>query len=191
MSMIPAWMRRLSWQTVLLAVVSGGIIHICATLIMPELATANGVSRMSAALPTNRMRVLPPANAEAQLLPFVGTDVRMAVCRFDVSDGPVGISAVLPDKGWTLGLYSLRGDNFYVVPAQDLRQTEVTFQLMPQTERFLGIFNIGRHAETSASQITVPQAQGLVVIRAPLRGRAYQSDTEAYLQRARCGSPRA
>lgn len=183
---LPAWMRRLSWQTALVALVSGGIVHISATLVMPYFATAGGVARLSAALPANNMRILPAATPEAQTLPFLAPDVRVAICRFDVSDGPVNISAVLPDRGWTLGLYSLQGDNFYVVPAQDLRQAEVTFQLIPQTERFLGIFNIGRGLEASASQITVPQAQGLVVVMAPLRGRAYQSDTEEFLKRARC-----
>lgn len=184
--MIPGFLKRLSWQTGLLALVSGGIIHICATLVMPQLATASGVQRLSDQLPTNRMRVLPLVTAGNQILPFVGPDVRFAVCRYDVSDGPVRVTASLPDKGWSLALYSPQGDNFYVVPAQDYRRLEVSFQLIPQTERFLGFFNLGRTIETSASQITVPSAQGLVVIRAPLRGRAYQGDTEAHLLRAQC-----
>ena len=176
--MISSLLKRLSWQTLLVALASGGIIHICATLVMPQLATASGVQRLSEQLQPNRMRVLPHITAENQLLPFVGPDVRLAVCRYDVSDGPVRISAILPDKGWSLALYTLQGDNFYVVPAQDYRRVEASFQLMPQTDRFLGFINLGRSIETSASQIQVPTPQGLVVIRAPLRGRAYQADTD-------------
>ena len=190
MPVVPSWMRRLSWQTFVLALVSGGIIHISATLIMPRLAAASAFHRLAAGLPVNRMRVLPPATAEAQPLPFVGPDVRLAVCRFDVSDSLVTVTALLPDKGWTLGLYSAHGDNFYVVPAQDFRRSEVTFTLAPQTDRFLGFINLGRVADTSASQISVPEPQGLIVLRAPIRGRAYQAETEAILQRAQCSTQR-
>lgn len=190
MPVIPAWMQRLSWQTALLAIVSGGIIHIVATLVMPQFATAGGVRRLGEALPANRMRVMPPATAENQLVPFVGPDVRLAVCRYDVTDGPVNVVATLPDKGWSLGIYTMQGDNFYVIPATDFRRSEVTFQLIPQSEKFLGLFNLSRGVEASASQIPVLQPQGLVVVRAPMRGRAYQAETEAFLQRAECAVSR-
>ena len=191
MPVIPSWLRRLSWQTTLVALVSGGIIHISATLLMPRLATASAYQRLAASLPANRMRVLPPATAESQHLPFVGPDVRLAVCRFDVSTTAVTVTAMLPDRGWTLGLYTPQGDNFYVIPAQDFRRSEVSFTLAPQTDRFLGFINLGRAADTSASEISVPSPQGLVVLRAPIRGRAYQAEAEAILQRAQCSTQRS
>ena len=190
MPIIPSWFRRLSWQTAVTALVSGGIIHITATLIMPRFATASAYHRLAAQLPANRMRVLPAATVDNQPLPFIGPDVRLAVCRYDVSDGPVTVTAQLPDRGWTLGLYTPTGDNFYVIPAQDFRRAEVNFRLAPQTDRFLGFINLGRTADTSASEVTVPQARGLIVLRAPIRGRAYQAEAEAILGRAQCSTQR-
>ena len=190
MPVIPDWMRRLSLQTALLGLVCGGIIHIISTLVLPQFATASGVRRLAEKLPVNRMVVLDRATAENQIVPFVGPDLRLAVCRFDVANGPVNISAVLPDKGWSLGIYSMQGDNFYVVPAADYRRSEINFQLLPPAEKVLGLFNLGRSVEASASQVQVAQAEGLIVLRAPLRGRAYQAETEAYLQRAQCGLTR-
>ena len=190
MPVMPPWFRHLSWQAVLVSLVAGGIIHIVATLVIPQFATASGVKRLSAALPMNRMQVMPRITAETQILPYAGPDIRLAVCRYDVSNGPVSVSAVLPDKGWSLGIYSMQGDNFYVVPAPDFRRGEVNFQLLPPAEKVLGFFNIGRSVEASASQIPVAQAQGLIVVRAPVRGRAYQAEIEAYLLRAQCGISR-
>ena len=95
--------------------VSGGIIHISATLVVPQLAKASAFQRLSEALPVNSMRVLPPAGAK-QPIPYLGPDVRLAVCRFDIGDGPVAVTMALPNKGWTLGLYTGDGDNFYVLP---------------------------------------------------------------------------
>ena len=148
------------------------------------------MQRLGETLPANRMRVIPPATSENQLVPFVGPDVRLAVCRYDVTDGPVNVIATLPDKGWSLGIYTMQGDNFYVIPATEFRRSEVTFQLIPQSEKFLGLFSMSRGVEASASQIPVLQPQGLVVVRAPMRGRAYQAETEAFLQRAECAVSR-
>ena len=186
MPLIPGWVRRLSWQALAVSLVSGGIVHIAATLVVPHFATASAFHRIAEALPVNRMRVLPAATPESQPLPFVGPDERMAVCRFDVRNGPVMVSAVLPDRGWTLGLYTPAGDNFYVVPAQEFRRAEISLTLQAPPERFLGIFNFGRSAESNLSALPVPESEGLVVLRAPLRGRAYQAETEALLQLAKC-----
>ena len=190
MPVIPDWMRRLSLRTALLGLVCGGIIHIISTLVVPQFATASGVKRLADKLPVNRMVVLDRASAENQIVPFVGPDLRLAVCRFDVANGPVNVSAVLPDKGWSLGIYTMQGDNFYVVPAADFRRSEISFQIMPPVEKVLGFFNFGRSVEASASQVQVAQPDGLIVLRAPIRGRAYLAETEAYLQRAQCGLTR-
>jgi uncharacterized membrane protein len=113
MPMMPGWMKRLSWYTLLLALVVGGIVHIAATMILPQFAKAGAFQQLAQVLPVNRMRILPPIDATNQPLPYVGPDVRLAVCRYDVSDGPVAVKVALPDSGWMLALYTEAGDNFY------------------------------------------------------------------------------
>jgi uncharacterized membrane protein len=187
MSMIPGWIRGLSLYTAVLALVAGGIIHITATLIVPQLAKASAFQRLSEALPLNRMRVLPSAGADSQPIPYLGPDVRLAVCRYDVSDGPVAVTMALPDKGWTLGLYTPNGDNFYVLPAQEQRSSDITLTLVAPGERSFSLLTLGRPAAvTSISQIEVPEMTGFIVIRAPLRGRAFAGEIEATLKRATC-----
>lgn len=192
MPMMPGWLSGLRWYTVVLALVSGGIIHIVATLVVPEFARASAFQRLSQSLPVNRMRVLPPIDAASQPLPFLGPDVRLAVCRYDVSDGPVAITAALPDKGWTLGLYTNAGDNFYVLPAQESRAGDQTMTLIAPGERSFSLLTLGgRTAITSVSQIEVPAASGFAVIRAPVRGRAFTAEIEATLKRAGCAVKRS
>jgi uncharacterized membrane protein len=183
---VPVWSRRLGWQTMAVALVACGMIHICATLVVPHFAQANAFHRLSQGLPLNVMRVLPATEPGAQALPFLGADERIAICHYDVSQGPVEVSATLPERGWTLGFYTASGDNFYVVPAQDLRRFELAVTLVPATERFLGIFSLGTQADTTASQVSVPQLSGYVVLRGSARGRAYGGEMEATLQRAVC-----
>lgn len=185
--MIPRWLRGVSLYTAVLAVVAGGIIHIAATLVVPQLARASAFQRLSQALPVNRMRVLAPADASSQPLPYLGPDERLAVCQYDVSDGPVSVTMALPDKGWTFGLYTKQGDNFYVLPAQEQRAADITLTLIPQGERSFSLLTLGgRTTQTSISQIEVPAATGFMVIRAPVRGRAFAAEIEATLRRAGC-----
>jgi uncharacterized membrane protein len=185
--MIPGWVKGLSVYTALVAVVAGGLIHIAATLVVPQFATASAFQRLSDALPLNRMRVLPPVDAAAQPLPYLGPDVRLAVCRYDVGDDPVTLSFALPDKGWTLGLYTTWGDNFYVLPAQDNRSGELTLTLVPPGERSFSLLTLGGRATiTSISQIEVPETRGFAVIRAPVRGRAFAAEIETTLKKADC-----
>ena len=188
MSLIPGWIRGLNLYTLVLALVTGGIVHISVTLALPHLARANAFLRLSEVVGINSMQVLPPASAAAQPLPYLGPDVRLAVCRFDVTDGPVTVSLALPESGWTLGLYTMQGDNFYVLPAQEQRSQAISLTLVMQGERSFSLLSLGRPAAIrSISQIEVPQAQGFAVIRAPLRGRAFAAETDAILHRARCG----
>lgn len=188
--MIKEVRERVSWQIVALALVCAGIVHIAATLLVPQLATRGAVQVLLTDLPVNKMQVLPPVSAQKQLLPFMNPDTRLAVCRYDISGGPVTIKALLPEKGWSLDLYTPNGDNFYAIPAQDLRRAEVSFVLVPPTERSRGFINFGRLTEMKVSEITVPQSQGLVVVRATLRGQSYARELEAQLALASCGLQR-
>jgi len=192
--MMPAWTKRLSWYTALLALVVGGLIHIAATMIVPQLAKASAFQQLAQMLPVNRMRILPPIDAATQPLPYVGPDVRLAVCRFDVGDSPVAVKVTLPDSGWMLALYTEWGDNFYVLPAQEGRAADLTLTLIPRGERSFSLLSLGglgaRTTQTSISQIEVPDRTGFAVVRAPMRGRAFAGEIEATLKRAGCEASR-
>jgi uncharacterized membrane protein len=191
MPMMPGWMKRLSWYTLLLALVVGGIIHIAATMILPQFAKASAFQQLAQALPVNRMRILPPIDAATQPLPYVGPDVRLAVCRYDVSDGPVAVKVALPDSGWMLALYTEAGDNFFVLPAQEGRTVDISLTLIPRGERSFSLLSFGgRITQTSVSQIEVPRTKGFAVVRAPMRGRAFAGEIETALKRSGCETRR-
>jgi uncharacterized membrane protein len=186
------WFGPLKWHVALVALVCAGMLHITMTFLAPQLAKGSAAQRIATDLPVNKMVVLPPASAKSQPLPFMSPDMRYAVCRYDAGSGPVAVSATLADKGWSFGLYTLDGDGFYAVPSQTTRRIDVgvVLSLSPPADRPFSFLGFGRSADQDASSITVPQREGLVIIRASLKGQAYVKEIEAYLGRATCAPQR-
>jgi uncharacterized membrane protein len=183
---VPRWIRQIGWRTIAGAVLLAGIVHITATLAVPLLGPGTAFRKLRDSLPLNQMVFLPQAAPGSQLLPFMAADALYAVCRYDVSSAPLNVTAMLADPGWTLSLHTPLGDNFYAMPAQQLRGTDVTFQIVPTAERLLD--TSARRPTGLESSVESPAAEGLVMVRAPLRGLSWRAETEAKLRRASCSS---
>jgi len=183
---MPRWTRQIGWRTVVGAALLAGIVHITATLAVPMLGPGNAFRKLREMLPVNQMVFLPPPTPGTQLLPYVAADALYAACRYDISSTPVTVSAVLADPGWTLSLHTPQGDNFYVMPAQQLRRSEVSFVIVPGGERLVDLGGSLRRPTGDEAQVEAPVTEGLVLVRAPLRGLSWRAETEARLRRASC-----
>jgi uncharacterized membrane protein len=180
----PEWSREIGWRTLLAAVLTAGIIHIIATFAAPVLGSGNAFARLRDALPLNRMVLLPPDSPARQALPFLPPDALYAMCRYELAGGSVSVTASVMDTGWVLSLHTPRGENFYVMPQQLLRRSEVSFLVVPT-----GLSDQGRPQKTATpddTQVLSPSIEGLIVIRAPLKGVAWQAEAQAALARSSC-----
>ena len=170
----------------MVALVSAGIVHITSTLAIPYMGTETAYDRLSAALPLNTMRILPAATPGNELLPFNDPEQQLAVCRFDLGSDLLTVTATLPDPGWSLAIYSPQGDNYYAVAAAGLRQPEVMLVLEPTRATLMNLFGIGTAPNFDPSRIAAPESRGLVVVRAPRKGNAFEERTAAMLAQASC-----
>jgi uncharacterized membrane protein len=114
------------------------------------------------------------------------------MCRFDTSNGPVSIGTTLPpDIGWTLSVMTPQGDNIYATASVPQRPTPVALVLVPSEEAFLGVTPEARGIAREAQPPTVVSAtRGIVIVRGPDKGFAYQRHVEATLKDAHC-TPRS
>ena len=95
------------------------------------LGSGNAYQQLRATLPLNRMVVLPAPASGKQILPYLQPDMLYAMCRYELTGGPVSVTAAVSGPGWVLSLHTPEGDNFYVMPGQQLRRGEVSFLLVP------------------------------------------------------------
>jgi uncharacterized membrane protein len=179
---------KLSLHVLIAAIITGGIIHIASTLAIPYMGAATAFDRVSAGLKPNTMQILAPATPGNELLPYNDPAQLIAVCPFDLDEGLLTVTATLPDPGWSLAIYSSHGDNFYAVAAAGLRQPDVTLVIEPTRATLLNLFGIGTAPNFDASRIQAPDSRGLIAVRAPRRGQAFDERTSAILARARCTS---
>ena len=186
MPTLPKWMREVGWRTVFGALLLGGIIHITATMAVPLMSSGPAFARLRDTLPANRMVLLPPPAPGNQPLPFLTPDALYAMCRYDISVDLLVVTAAMPQAGWTLSLHTPQGDNFYVMPAQETRRGDVALTVVPSAERLGEFAAAPRRLSAQETQVASPSWEGLVVVRAPLRGLAWRAETEAALRRATC-----
>ena len=77
-------------------------------------------------------------------------------------------------------------ENFYYALGLASRDFDVSFNLVPPGQRFLGIFPSKRNAPSDRAQVQVPGKEGLLVLRAPMNGTSYAGEVDAALKRTDC-----
>jgi uncharacterized membrane protein len=184
-AMPPRRYPKLHLRTLLLSVIGAGIVHICVTFGWPYVTKVNAVQRLAATLPPNVMKILPPSAPRTQAIAFQAPDMRYAACRFNVAEAAYVVRATLPEAGWSFSVHNSAGDSVYVVTGQELRRTEIAVLILPTGDRFVGVLPEAR-LSAGLAQVTVASGDGIVVIRAPNKGAAYQTEVEAELAKATC-----
>jgi uncharacterized membrane protein len=183
---LPRWLTEVGWRTLVGAALLAGIIHILATFAVPLAFPGTAFAKLRDTLPANRMVILPPPVPGKQALPFQTPDALYAMCRYDVSVDSLAVKATVATAGWTLSMHTPQGENFYVMPAQQLGSGEVSLTVVPGADRLNEFAFAQRRVTLNESSIPSPSWEGLVVVRAPLRGLAWRAETEAVLRRASC-----
>ena len=186
MPKLPKWLTEVGWRTVIGAALLGGVLHILATLAVPFFGASTAFAKLRDALPANRMVILAPPAPGKQALPFLTPDALYAMCRFDVSVDSLAVTAAVVHAGWTLSMHTPQGDNFYVMPAQQLRRADVSLTVVPAASLLSEFSTTPRRVSATNSQIPSPSSEGLVIVRAPLKGLAWRAEAEALLRRASC-----
>ena len=177
---------RSPWLTFPAAFLLAGVIHVAVVLGMPFLAPQSAWERLLALSEPNKILILPAAAPEHQSLPMMAPDVRYAVCRFDISEGPVRVSTPVLEEFWMIAFYTRDGQNFYTISGGDLKRDKIEIVISTKKE---AIFEVGASILDDIDDLIVvasPEKQGIMMIRAPLSGPSYIGRTEQALGRSTC-----
>ncbi len=95
------------------AALIAGIVHLAIVLILPQISTSHASARLSLQAPDNALEVLQPVGTEKDAprlpLPFADPSVVTAICRFDLTNGPVRLRIPVGDNFLSVALLSPTG----------------------------------------------------------------------------------
>jgi uncharacterized membrane protein len=91
----------------------GGIIHVVIVFLVPGYAGKDAWAQMARFGNDGQFHTLPMAEAGAEAISNLDPRMMEAVCRFTLANGPVRITANLPDEFWSVAAFDRHGRNVY------------------------------------------------------------------------------
>jgi uncharacterized membrane protein len=154
------------WLLLLLGgMLLGGIVHLATMLILPRTATQDAYARLAPTGPVNKMAPIPAPAPQNAPIPFMDPAFAAAVCRYDLSQGPIKFIAPVSIAYTSVSFYTRSGVAYYAINdrAAGRRVIELSLMTTQQREDLPADEDV-----TTADRLIVesPTKIGLIVLRA-------------------------
>jgi uncharacterized membrane protein len=178
-------MRWLLWT--LAGILLGGIVHLATILVLPRTASQDAYTRLSPITPVNAMTPLPRPTPGKALLPYMDPAFAVAVCRYDLANGPMKLTAPVSQAYTSATFYTRLGVAYYGINdrAAGRRTIELYLMTTPQHDA------MPEEADVTAADrliIESPTTTGLIVLRALSPEPGLMPMAQASVNGARCAT---
>jgi uncharacterized membrane protein len=140
---------------------------------------------MAPIAPVNAVAQVPEPSPQNAVIPFMDPAFATAVCRYDLTNGPLKLSAPVSTAYTSVSFYSRRGVVYYAINDRAAGRRVIELDLMTGAQR-----NALPDDEevTAADRLIVesPTATGLIVLRALAPEPGLMPVAREALARARC-----
>jgi len=168
-------------------VLMGGIVHLGTVLYLPTTATQDAYARISPVSPVNAMVALPAPSSESTIVPFMDPAFAAAVCRYDITGGPVKLRAPVSPAYTSVSFYTDKGIAYYAINDRAAGRRIIELELMTKAQRD----ELPEDDETAAADrliVESPSEKGLIVLRALAPEPGMMAAAKTALSAARCES---
>lgn len=169
-------------------VVLAAITHIVSILAMPALAERNAYARLSDLMDSNVMTPLPDPTTRGSVLPMMDPAFVTSVCLYDLSEGPLKVRVPATSDYTSVSFYTAEGLAFYALSDQAAGKV-IELELMSPAQRAA----MPEDEEITAADrliVETPSQDGVVLVRAFVRGRGLHDAVRRQLDAATCGPSR-
>jgi uncharacterized membrane protein len=176
-------MRFLLW--LLGGVLLGGIVHLATVLMLPSIATQDAYARLATLAPVNKVAPLPAPSPESAPMPFMDPAFAVAVCRYDLIDGPLKFSVPVSAAYTAVSFYTRNNVPYYAINDRSAGRRVIELVLMTTQQRN----DLPDDEEiTAADRLIVesPTTTGLILIKALAVEAGMLPAARAKLAGARC-----
>lgn len=143
----------------------GGIVHLATVIIMPRTATQDAYSRLARITQVNTVHPLPAPTPENATMPLMDPAFASAVCRYDLSQGPLKLIVPVSLAYTSVSFYTRYDVAYYAINDRAAGRRVIELDLMTAEQ----------HSQmpeeedvTAADRLIVesPTLTGLIAIRA-------------------------
>lgn len=167
--------------------VLAAILHILTILAIPRFATRDAWSRISEIAEPAGITLLPRPLPGDEPLPGLDPSMVYGVCLYDLSEGPLAISAPMPDHYWSVAFHTREGVIFYAV--NDEAATSDRFDIEVRDARQMRQYRLEYpEADETLLAIEAPAATGFALIRALVAAPSLRSEVEAAVAGVSCAT---
>ena len=174
------------WVMILLVgLVLGAIVHLSTVMIAPRTATRDAYARLMPVAPVNVVTAIPAAAPGNALMPFMDPAFASAVCRYDLSKGPLKFTAPVSLAYTSVTFYTRHDVAYYAINDRAAGRRIIELELMTSDQRA----ELPEDAEiTAADRLIVesPTTTGLIAVRALAPEPGLMTMAQAAVAAARC-----
>ena len=143
----------------------GGIVHLATVLMLPTLAAQDAYSRLAPISPVNSVAAIPSPTPEKAAMPFMDPAFAVAVCRYDLTNGPLKFSVPVSQAYTSVSFYTRSDIAYYAINDRAAGRRVIELDLMTTQQRN----ELPDDEEVTAADrliVESPTATGLILIRA-------------------------
>jgi len=163
----------------------GGIVHLATIIILPRTATQDAYSRLTPIAPINSVTELPEPTPEKAVMPLMDPAFASAICRYDLSQGPMKLTVPISLAYTSVSFYTDRDIAYYAINDRSAGRRAIELDLMTADQ----------HSEmpedediTAADRLIVesPTLTGLIAIHALAPNPGLMPMAQRAVNGARC-----
>ena len=171
--------------TIIAGVLLGGVVHLVSVLALPRIATQDAYSRLTPMTKLNAVTPLPLADPNNAPMPFMDPAFAMAICRYDLSGGPIKLTVPVSQAYTSVSFYTRNEVAYYAINDRSAGRKVIELDLMTEAQ----------HAElpededvTAADRLIIdsPTATGLIVLKALAAEPGLMPQAQASLAASSC-----
>lgn len=174
--------KRKPWTLwVAATLVVAALVHTATLWALPRVLMARAVARMGA---SNVMHYSERPNASSRTVVRPNPDMLYSACPFDLSKGPVKLTARVPHSTyWSVSAYDAATNNFFV---RDDRQIAGDSIEIVALRRGMKLPPLG--GATERAILIAPTERGLFLVRVLIDDNSHLGELQAIQHQATCGT---
>lgn len=171
--------------TIIVGVLLGGVVHLVSVLALPRIASQDAYSRLTPMTALNAVTPLPLTDPNTSPMPFMDPAFAVAVCRYDLSDGPLKLTVPVSQAYTSVSFYTRNEIAYYAINDRSAGKRVIELDLMTEAQHG----DLPEDEEITAADrliIDSPTSTGLIILKALAPEPGLMPQAQATLAAAKC-----